>query len=299
MQHIIRIGSRESRLAVAQAEIIKKQIEKCHPQVKVELITMKTTGDKILDRSLVSVGGKGLFVKELDQALSDGRIDFAVHSLKDMPMEENEEFPILAFSEREDARDALIYKQGCAALPDEGVVGTSSRRRAVQMQRMYPEAQFRNIRGNVQTRLRKLAEEGYDATILAAAGLKRLGMEHVIGRIFTTEEMIPAAGQGILAVQGSKENAAWISCVRNRQSEWAALAERQFVRTLDGGCTSPAAAHAVVCGNEMYLQGLYFEEGNEEYFTDKITGDVGQAQKLGELLAEKMRQTYSHKTGRF
>lgn len=291
MQHIIRIGSRESRLAVAQAELIKKRMETCHPQLQVELVTMKTTGDKILDRSLEAVGGKGLFVKELDQALADGRIDLAVHSLKDMPMEENEEFPILAFFEREDARDVLIYKPGDSAFSGDGVVGTSSRRRAIQMRKLYPKAQFRNIRGNVQTRLKKLTEEGYDATILAAAGLKRLGMESVIGRIFTVEEMIPAAGQGILAVQGRRgENSEWISCLKNRQSEWAALAERQFVRVLDGGCTSPVAAHAAICGNEICLRGLYYEEGSEEYQTDTITGDVERAQQLGEQLAVKMRK---------
>ena len=183
MQRIIRIGSRESRLAVAQAEFIKKQIEKCHPQLQVELVTMKTTGDKIVDRSLENIGGKGLFVKELDQALADGIIDLAVHSLKDMPMEQNEEFPILACSEREDARDVLVYRPGRDTFPGDGVVGTSSRRRAIQMRKLYPQARFRNIRGNVQTRLKKLSEEDYDATILAAAGLKRLGMESYIGRI--------------------------------------------------------------------------------------------------------------------
>ncbi len=291
MQRIIRIGSRESRLAVAQAEFIKKQIEKCHPQLQVELVTMKTTGDKIVDRSLENIGGKGLFVKELDQALADGIIDLAVHSLKDMPMEQNEEFPILACSEREDARDVLVYRPGRDTFPGDGVVGTSSRRRAIQMRKLYPQARFRNIRGNVQTRLKKLSEEDYDATILAAAGLKRLGMESYIGRIFDTEEMIPAAGQGILAVQGRKdENAVWLDDIRNQQSEWAALAERQFVRTLDGGCTSPVAAHAKIRGNEICLRGLYFEEGSEDYFTDSVIGDVEQAQKLGETLAIKMKK---------
>lgn len=299
MQHIIRIGSRESRLAVAQAQLIQKEIETYDSKLQVELVTMKTTGDKILDRSLESVGGKGLFVKELDQALEDGRIDLAVHSLKDMPVEQAEEFPILAYSGREDARDVLVCRPGNCFIPDDAVIGTSSRRRKLQMQRMYPAAQFRGIRGNVQTRLKKLAEEGYDATILAAAGLKRLGMESVISRFFEIEEMIPAAGQGILAVQGRKgENREWISCLNCRQSEWAAFSERQFVRALGGGCGSPAAAHAKISGTEICLRGLYYEEGSEDYFTDTITGNVEQALQLGEMLAVKMRREYSSKTGR-
>lgn len=326
MHKIIRIGSRESRLAVAQAELIKEEIVRCNPQIKVEIVTMKTTGDKILDRSLESIGGKGLFVKELDQALLDGRIDLAVHSLKDMPMEQLPQLPILAYSRREDARDVLICKPGLSSfsggtkdvlirrasgdslghnagdmsiggtkdmpLPDKAVIGTSSRRRKIQLQKLCPTVQFRGIRGNVQTRLKKLAEEGYDATILAAAGLKRLGMESVITRYFDTEEMIPAAGQGILAVQGRKgEYTDWISCINDQQSEWAALAERQFVRALGGGCTSPVAAHAKVAGRELCLRGLYYEEGSGAFFTDTISGDAEQAQQLGERLAMRMRSS--------
>lgn len=304
MQQRIRIGSRESKLAVIQAEIIRQQIQNAYPEVKTELVTMKTTGDKILDRSLTDIGGKGLFVKELDRALLDGRIDIAVHSLKDMPMEVSAELPILAYSRREDPRDALILKPGQNVFPEDGVIGTSSRRRMLQMQKLYPNSSFRSIRGNVQTRLRKLEEEDYDGTILAAAGLKRLGMESVIGRIFTVEEMIPAAGQGILAVQGRREDVghwnpgcgaaghgvdSWLDCVRDQSSEWAALAERQFVRVLDGGCTSPVAAHAQVCGNEIRLSGLYYEEQSGAYWTETIVGDADRAEQLGERLAERMR----------
>lgn len=305
MKQIIRIGSRESKLAVIQAEIIRQQIEKAHPEVKTELVTMKTTGDKILDRSLTDIGGKGLFVKELDRALLEGRIDLAVHSLKDLPMEVNEDLPILAYSRREDPRDALIFKPGRNTFPKHGVVGTSSRRRMLQMQKLYPDCSFRGIRGNVQTRLRKLEEENYDGTILAAAGLKRLKMESVIGRIFTVEEMVPAAGQGILAVQGRREDvgcrkwesgvagcgpiSGWLDCVQDKNSELAALAERQFVRVLDGGCTSPVAAHARVLGNEMKLLGLYYEEQSGVYWTDAIVGAADRAEQLGEQLAKRMR----------
>jgi hydroxymethylbilane synthase len=293
MGRVIRIGSRESRLAVVQAELVAKEIKRENPQFEIELVTMKTTGDRILDRSLDEIGGKGLFVKELDQALLDGRIDIAVHSLKDLPMRLARDLPILAYSKREDARDALICKPGSGLsglAGDNGVIGTSSRRRKIQLQKLYPRASFRGIRGNVQTRLQKLAGEGYDATVLAVAGLCRLGMESVIGRVLEVDEVVPAAGQGILAVQGKADgDHAFLSLINNRESEWAALAERQFVAALDGGCTSAVAAHAKVRGNELCLTGLYCEDGSDEYFTDTLSGDVGQAQKLGEMLAERMK----------
>ena len=227
MQSVIKIGSRESQLAVKQAEIIRDQIMSSDPDISVEIITMKTTGDKILDKSLAKIGGKGLFVKELDRALMDGRIDIAVHSLKDMPMEENPELPILAYGKREDPRDVILYRSGLEALPEQAVIGTSSRRRMLQMERLYPGCTFRGIRGNVQTRMRKLETEGYDGTLLAAAGLKRLGMEQVIGQYLSVDEMIPAAGQGILAVQGRKGDVhRWIDSIDVRESRAAALAER-------------------------------------------------------------------------
>ena len=250
---------------------------------------MKTTGDKILDKSLEKIGGKGLFVKELDRALMDGRIDIAVHSLKDMPMEENPDLPILAYGRREDPRDVILYRPGLEELPEQAVIGTSSRRRMIQMERLYPGCTFRGIRGNVQTRMRKLETEGYDATLLAAAGLKRLGMEHVISRYFSVDEMIPAAGQGILAVQGRKgEQYGWTDKIDIPQSRAAALAERQFIRVTGGDCTSPCAAHAQVIGNELKLMGLYYNEDTEEYSVDVIVADTSKAGQAGETLAERM-----------
>lgn len=295
MQSVIKIGSRESRLAVKQAEIIRDQIIGCDPDISVEIITMKTTGDKILDKSLEKIGGKGLFVKELDRALMDGRIDIAVHSLKDMPMEENPELPILAYGKREDPRDAILYRSGLEALPEQAVIGTSSRRRMLQMERLYPGCTFRGIRGNVQTRMRKLETEEYDGTLLAAAGLKRLGMEQVIGRYLSLDEMIPAAGQGILAVQGRKGDVhRWIDSIDVWESRAAALAERQFIRVTGGDCTSPCAAHAQVSGNELKLTGLYYNEDAEEYSVDVIVADLSKARQAGEVLAERMiRQSRS------
>ncbi len=289
MRSVIRIGSRESLLAVRQAEIIRDQILSAGPDLSVEIITMKTTGDKILDKSLARIGGKGLFVKELDRALMDGRIDIAVHSLKDMPMEENPEFPVLAYSKREDPRDVLLYRQGICKLPEHAVIGTSSMRRLVQMKKLCPGCTFQGIRGNVQTRMKKLETEGYDATLLAAAGLKRLGMEHVISRYLSVDEVIPAAGQGILAVQGKKgEVADWIKRIDVQESRSAALAERQFIRVTGGDCTSPCAAHAQVSGNELKLTGLYYNEAAEEYTVDVIVAETSKARQAGEILAERM-----------
>ena len=289
MQSVIKIGSRESQLAVRQAEIIRDQIMSFDPGITVEIITMKTTGDKILDKSLEKIGGKGLFVKELDRALMDGRIDIAVHSLKDMPMEENPDLPILAYGRREDPRDVILYRPGLEELPEQAVIGTSSRRRMIQMERLYPGCTFRGIRGNVQTRMRKLETEGYDATLLAAAGLNRLGMEHVISRYFSVDEMIPAAGQGILAVQGRKgEQYGWTDKIDIPQSRAAAIAERQFIRVTGGDCTSPCAAHAQVSGNELKLTGLYYNEDTEEYSVDVIVTDTAKAGQAGETLAERM-----------
>ena len=278
MQSVIRIGSRESLLAVRQAEIIRDQILRCDPEVKVEIITMKTTGDKILDKSLAKIGGKGLFVKELDRALLDGRIDIAVHSLKDMPMEENPELPILAYGKREDPRDVLLYRPDLDNLPEHPLIGTSSRRRMIQMEKLVPDCSFRGIRGNVQTRMKKLETEGYDATLLAAAGLKRLGMEHVISRYLSVDEMIPAAGQGILAVQGRKGD----------NYGWAARIDAPEVT--GGDCTSPCAAHAQISGSELKLTGLYYKEDSREYSVNTFVTDISEARQAGETLALRMME---------
>lgn len=291
MQSVIRIGSRDSILAVRQAELIRDRISQEHPELDIRIITMKTTGDKILDKSLAAIGGKGLFVKELDRALLDGRIDIAVHSLKDVPMELNPDLPLLAFGKREDPRDVMIYRQGLSELPENAVIGTSSRRRELQLKKLCPAYTFRGIRGNVQTRMRKLEEEGYDGTLLAAAGLKRLGMEHVIGQYFSVNEIIPAAGQGILAVQGRRgEDYSWLACVDDPESRAAAAAERAFIRTVGGGCTSPSAAHAQVSGNEVKLTGLYYNEDSREYSVDSVISEIGRVQGAAENLARKLTE---------
>lgn len=258
----IRIGSRESRLAVIQSEMVMDYIRKQCPKYEPELVTMKTTGDKILDRTLDKIGGKGLFVKELDAALMDGRSDLSVHSLKDMPAEIPEELPLIGFSGREDPRDVLVLPEGVTKLDLSKPVGCSSRRRMLQFQKLYPQAAFAPIRGNVQTRLKKVDSGEFSATILAAAGLKRLGLENRISRYFSVGEMIPAAGQGVLALQGrADQNYEFLQEFCSEKSRITSVCERAFIRELDGGCSSPVAAHAVVTEDgKLLLRGLYYEE---------------------------------------
>lgn len=293
MQSVIRIGSRKSKLAVLQAEIVKKRILQFHPELEIEIVTMKTTGDKILHQSLEKIGGKGLFVKELDHALMEGRIDLAVHSLKDMPSEISKELPVFAFPKRGDPRDVLVYSEQAVKTGRLQIIGTGSRRRQIQMAERFGDCRFEGIRGNIRTRLEKLETESYDALVLAAAGLQRLGLESRIGRYFDVEEMIPAAGQGILAVQGRKgENWIWEEILDHRETRAAALAERQFIAELGGGCTSPVAAHARTKGEELCLSGLYYRESDGRFFKEKIAGTCQKAQEAGALLAKEMRRKY-------
>lgn len=286
----VRIGSRESRLAVVQSEIVRDNLQKAHPDWEVSILTMKTTGDIILDRTLDQIGGKGLFVKELDRALVEKRSDISVHSLKDVPMEVAEELPLVAFSKREDPRDVLVLPKGKNTPDFSKPVGCSSLRRILQMKELYPQAEFKSVRGNVLTRLNKLDSGEYGALILAAAGLKRLGLEERIFRYFDPEEMIPAAGQGILAVQGRRgEDYSYLDDFASRESEWAARAERAFVRYLNGGCSSPVAAHAVISGEKIHLLGLYYEEATGNYRKGSIDGSAEEAAELGIRLARRLK----------
>ena len=282
----IKIGSRDSKLAVIQSELVMELIRRNHPELKLELITMKTTGDLILDRSLDKVGGKGLFVKELDQALRDGKIDFAVHSLKDMPMETAEDLPLLAFSKREDPRDALILPEDSVEIDLRKPIGSSSARRNLQLKKIFTETEVSGVRGNVITRLSKLDRGDYGALVLAAAGLNRLGLDNRISRIFEPSEMIPAAGQGILAIQGrAGENYDYLNCVNDEKAAIEALTERAFVRTLDGGCSSPIAAFAQAEEDEVKLIGLYYNEDEANYITGEISGPRENGEALGRKLA--------------
>lgn len=287
---IIRIGSRESVLAVIQSELVMGWIRERYPQLELELVTMKTTGDKIQNRPLNQVGGKGLFVKELDQALLQGRIDLSVHSLKDMPMEQPEGLPILAFSRREDPRDALVLPVGAGGLDPAKPLGCSSARRAVQLQRLFPGMRVESVRGNVLTRLKKLDEGQYAGLVLACAGLRRLGLEERINRIFSPEELLPAAGQGILAVQGrAGEPHPYLEAVDDPTARAEALAERAFVRRLGGGCFAPVAAYARRAGEQLVLTGLWSpREG--VLLQETQQAPLCEAEWLGRQLAESLRQ---------
>jgi hydroxymethylbilane synthase len=283
------VGSRESQLAVVQSMTVVEFLRSTHPEIHVELLTMKTTGDKILDRTLDKVGGKGLFVKELDIALRERRADVTVHSLKDMPMEVPEDLPILCCSRREDPRDALVLRAGVGMKPNL-VIGSSSLRRAIQLKTLFPYCEIRPVRGNLQTRLRKLDEGGFDALALAAAGLKRMGLERRISRYFSVDEIIPAAGQGIMAVQGRADfDRTLLEGYADAEAWCAATAERAFVRQLDGGCTSPVCAHAVPDGDGIRLKGLYYEESDGSWRKGSIEGPRGEAEQLGMRLAQMLR----------
>lgn len=291
MSRQIRIGSRESRLAVIQSEMVVDYLKKECPGDNITLVTMKTTGDKILDRTLDKIGGKGLFVKELDRALMDNRTDMSVHSLKDMPMEVPDELPLIAFSRREDPRDVLVLPEGSDTWDTSLPLGCSSQRRILQLKELYPQVECKSVRGNVLTRLQKLDSGEYGALVLAAAGLKRLGLEHRISRYFEPEEIIPAAGQGILAVQGKKgEDYSYMKNFADRDAAAAASCERAFVRYLDGGCSSPVAAHALVSGDHISLLGLYYDESTGTCRKGSMEGTVSEAETLGICLAKQLKE---------
>ena len=286
----IRIGSRDSLLAVQQSQLVMDAIAHAMPQAQLELITMKTTGDKILDKTLDQIGGKGLFVRELDQALLENRVDFTVHSLKDLPMEIPPQLPLAAFSRREDPRDVLVLPLGATEMDPSKPIGCASRRRQLQLKALYPHMTTAPVRGNVQTRLRKLDSGEYAALVLAAAGLKRLGLEHRICRYFSPEEMLPAAGQGILAVQTRLGvDTACLTAVADADAADCARAERAFVQALNGGCSSPVAAYATVDGPLLTLTGLYVSEDETIQRKGSLTGQRTQAQKLGQQLAHTLQ----------
>lgn len=290
---VIKVGSRDSFLAVAQTKLVMDEIQRANPEIRLELVTMKTTGDKILNKSLDKIGGKGLFVKELDDALLENKVDITVHSLKDMPMELNPDLPLVALSKRGDPRDALVLPQEEISSPQRKV-GTSSLRRKLQLKGLLDCAEFAPVRGNIITRIKKLDEGNYTSLILAASGLERAGLQKRINRYFDpVKEVIPAAGQAVLAVQGRKgEDYDFLKAIHSMESQYMSDAERSFVTVLDGGCSSPVAAYAQIDGNEMMLTGLYYDEASGEYSVDSICGNVTDASSLGVRLAEKMRREW-------
>ncbi|MBV9958631.1 MAG: hydroxymethylbilane synthase [Acidobacteria bacterium] len=298
MKPFLTIGSRGSRLALWQAEWVKSALAAHHPQLEVKIEIIKTTGDALKNVSLSVIGGQGVFTKELEEALLDGRIDLAVHSLKDLPTQLPAELALAAITEREDARDALVLRENAELethtlrqLPSQAIVGTSSPRRLAQLKHLRPDVQVKDLRGNVDTRLRKLDEGSYDAVILAAAGLRRLGWASRLRAYLETEEMLPAVGQGALGIETRAADALTMELVRaldHAPTRAACVAERALLRGLGGGCQLPIAAHAVVHENHLSLDGLVAGTHGEQLIRERVDGAVEEAARLGQTLAESL-----------
>jgi len=294
------IGSRGSKLALWQAEWVRERLNKFYPTKQISIEIIKTSGDVMKDAPLAVIGGKGVFTKELEEALLNRRIDLAVHSLKDLPTILPEGLTIAAITEREDARDALVLRAESAIgqpsikhLPESCVVGTSSPRRLSQLKHLRPDLVIKGLRGNVDTRLRKLDAGDYDAVILASAGLRRLGLAHRISASVEIDEMLPAVGQGALAVEtrcDDQETVSLLSLLDDWQTRGACIAERALLRALGGGCLLPIAAHAVVQDHRLLLEGLVAEISGENIIRDSLEGAVSDAEQLGGDLAQRLRR---------
>ena len=284
----VRIGTRKSKLALWQANFVKSFLEE-RWGVEVELVKITTTGDKILDSPLAKIGGKGLFVKEIEQALMEGRIDLAVHSLKDVPMVLPEGLTLSAITERESPYDVLVSRDGrkLMELPEGAKVGTSSLRRQVQIKRRRPDLKVEVLRGNVDTRMRKLKEGLYDAIILAHAGVKRMGYEGEVVEVL--ENFIPAVGQGSLAIETREDDQKTrelLEPLDHRESRIRAECERAFLRRLEGGCQVPIGAFAEVKGDEVHIRGFLSDLEGERFIEGEERGSVDRAEEVGEGLAE-------------
>lgn len=293
MRSQLRIATRQSALALWQAEFVKTKLEHFHPHLNVELVPMTSRGDILLDVPLAKVGGKGLFVKELEQALLDGSADIAVHSMKDVPMEFPEGLGLAVICEREDPRDAFVSNQfkSLEDLPPGSIVGTSSLRRQSQLLATRPDLSIAFLRGNVNTRLAKLDQGDYQAIILAAAGLVRLGFHTRIASYLSAEQSLPAAGQGAVGIECRSKDAdilQLLAPLNHDKSAEQVLAERAVNRRLEGGCQVPIGCFAVHEGDQLWLRGLVAEPNGREIIRAEIRGPAEQAENLGSTLAEDL-----------
>ena len=293
MSQIIRIATRKSALALWQAEYVKARLEHFHPDLQVELVPMSTQGDKILDTPLAKIGGKGLFVKELETAMLEGRADIAVHSMKDVPVEFPEGLQLQTICEREDPRDAFVSNRytELAQLPHGAVVGTSSLRRQCQLKSLRPDLQIRDLRGNVNTRLAKLDQGEYDAIILADAGLIRLGFESRIAKLLSVEDSLPANGQGAVGIECRTDDLLvqqLLAPLEHLPTRQAVLAERAMNRQLQGGCQVPIGAFALHQGETLWLRGLVGSLDGREIIQAEVRGPASQAEALGQQLATQL-----------
>jgi len=289
----LRIATRASELALWQANFVADELTSRHPDLQVELVPMTTRGDQLLDRPLAAIGGKGLFLKELEQALLDGRADIAVHSMKDVPAEMPAGLVLPVVLARHDPRDALVsnHFEQLDQLPQGAVVGTSSLRRQAQLKRLRPDLQIKDLRGNVNTRLGKLDAGDYDAIILAAAGLDRLGMAVRIRQRIDPETSLPAVAQGVIGIECRQADAAvktTIEGVNHPDTAVCVAAERSFSARLGGSCQIPLAAHAVLDGGWVKLQALVASPDGSEVVSGDNQGPVTAAADLGLALAERL-----------
>lgn len=291
--NILRIATRQSPLALWQAHYVRDRLLACHPDLTVELVTMVTRGDIILDTPLAKVGGKGLFVKELEIAMLEGRADIAVHSMKDVPVAFPEGLGLVTICEREDPRDAFVSNRfgSLNDLPAGSIVGTSSLRRQCQLRAQRPDLKIIDLRGNVGTRLNKLDNGDYDAIILAAAGLKRLKMEERIRSYITPEESLPAVGQGAVGIECRLDDIRTrelLAPLNHRATEVRVLAERAMNARLEGGCQVPIGSYAELEGDTLWLRALVGEPDGSKIIHGERRGPVQNAEKMGIELAEEL-----------
>ena len=291
MRSELNIGTRGSQLALFQANWVKDQLSRTYPDLNVRLVKIKTTGDKIQDAPLAKIGGKGLFVKEIEEALLQKRIDLAVHSIKDVPTEFPEGLHLSVITRREDPRDVLISKDGrtLRELAQKAKVGTSSLRRQAQLLHFRDDLELIPLRGNLDTRLKKLKTTNLDAIVLALAGVKRLGLEGMITEIISTEVSLPAIGQGALGIEtrrDDREVEGRIGFLNDRESSIAVTSERAFLKKLEGGCQVPIAAYARTVGNALHIDGLVGTIDGKRLIRHHREGSIDGAESLGIELAD-------------
>ena len=293
MSRRVRIGTRGSQLALRQAEEVAAGLRRAWPRIEVELVPIRTSGDRLATAHLAEVGGKGLFVQEIDEALREGRVDLAVHSLKDLPGERPRDLVLAAFPRREDPRDVLVGATPTSmdALPAGARVGTSSLRRSVQLLARRPDVAAMPIRGNVDTRLRKLRQGEYDALVLAAAGLRRLGLLDATATLLEPDEMLPAVGQGTLGVETRADDGEILALAEpltDGETRTATLAERAFLEAVGGTCTTPLAAYARRAGNRLRLDAFVATPDGARVMRDGEVGDPEAPEALGRRLAARL-----------
>jgi len=293
MQEIVKVGTRASKLALQQTRWVISQLGNGNPDLQFEIVEIKTTGDKILDVPLAKIGGKGLFVKELEEALLDGQVNLVVHSMKDVPAELHPELQIAAITVREDPRDVLISRNNLILkhLPPDAVIGTSSLRRQTQLLHYSPTFQIVQLRGNLETRLRRVEGNGLDAVVLAAAGIHRMGWQSKIVEYLPMDICLPAIAQGALGIEVRNDQPVFqqlVAPLDHQVTHMAVLAERALLRKLEGGCQIPVAAFGELKGDQIFLQALVGSVQGDKIIRDSIQGPLDNPEELGIQLANKL-----------